>query len=198
MVPSRLWIPALAFLVSPSAVAAGDYVGLLRPSAAAPAIAVPEPGFYWPRQGVLDAALLPREGAEAFKLKLGYRHSRYLAVETGYADAGPDASRPFFASAPARHRGFSLDTVGTVPLWSRASLYGRLGAWRSEGGASLLAGVEGSQKPGAGLRYGLGFKIDFTRQIRLRAEMERFSPLDRWGPREADTDQVSVGVTWRF
>ena len=29
--------------------------------------------------------------------------------------------------------------------------------------------------------------------------MERFSPLDRWGPREsADTDQFTLGVRWRF
>jgi hypothetical protein len=41
-------------------------------------------------------------------------------------------------------------------------------------------------------------KYNLTQRIGLQAEMERFSPLDRWGPREADTDQVTFGITWRY
>lgn len=195
---SLTFLPAVLLAVSPAALAAGDYVGLLRPAARSLAIAIPDPGFYWPRDTPFSRSLLVDRPTEGFKLKLGYRYSRYLSVETGYADAGPGTPGSPFASAPARGRGFSMDTVGTLPLWTHASLYGRFGAWRSAGGVSLLSGAEGSHRAGAGLRYGLGFKYDVTRRIGLQAELERFSPLDRWGPRESDTDQFTVGVTWRF
>lgn len=189
----RSTVLALALATAPVAVAAGNYVGVLRPTAKPSAIAIPEPGFYWPSFGPFDSGFSLDAPADGFKLKLGYRYSRYFAVETGFA--APAAP---FAGASARGSGFSMQTVGTLPLWSHASLYGKFGAWRSTGSASLLAGGDGMQRPGAGLRYGLGFKYDLTRRVGLQAEMERFSALDRWGPRESDTDQVTLGVTWRF
>ena len=189
MSPSRRWLPAFALLVAPFAATAGDYVGVLRPTAWSPAIAIPEPGFYWPladpfqgRYGVM--------ATQGFRLKLGYNYSRFLSVETGFADSG--------SARGMRGRGFTMDTIGTVPLWTHAALYGRLGAWRAGGGTTLLAGAEVGHRQGAGLRYGLGLKYDVTRSLGLQAEMERFSPLDRWGSRDSDTDQVTVGVTWRF
>ncbi len=197
MATARFWLPVLALLAAPAAVA-GDYVGVLRPSAPAMGLAIPAPGFYWLSTGPMDYGLGAR-ASEGFKLKLGYRYSRYLSVETGFADFGAAAvpQAPFLAS-PANNRGFSLDTVGTLPLWSRVSLYGRLGAWRAGGGTSLLAAGDGSPRGGAGLRYGLGLKVKLTQRLRLNAEMEHLSPLDRWGNRDADTDQLTVGVTWRF
>ena len=194
----RGWPLALAILASPAVMAGGDYVGVLRPTARPPAIAIPEPGFYWPMAGPFGGGLAVPSATDGFKFKLGYKYSRYFSVETGYAGVDPDARRIPFAGERARSRGFSMDTIGTVPLWSHVALYGRIGAWRSGGGASLLAGAEGSHRPGAGIRYGLGLKYDLTRRIGLQAEMERFSPLDRWGSRDPDTDQVTLGVTWRF
>jgi len=196
----RCRIPALvlALAVAPAALATGDYVGVLRPTAKPSAIAIPEPGFYWPMAGPFGAGLVPEAPTDALTLKLGYRYSKYFSVETGYAAPASVGLRTPFAGTAARGTGFSLETVGTLPLWTHAALYGKLGAWRSTGGTSLLAGGEGMQRPGAGLRYGLGFKYDLTRRVGLQAEMERFSALERWGPRESDTDQVTLGVTWRF
>lgn len=178
--------------------AAGDYVGVLRPPAGLSALAIPEPGFYWPSAaGFLDSSLASPLVAEGFKLKLGYRYSRYLSVESGYADVGSAPLAMGIAGAGERSRQFRMDTVGTLPLWTNAELYGRFGAWRSTGGASLVV-MDGTGRPGAGVRYGLGFKYDVTRRVGLHAEMERYSTIDRWGPREADSDQVTLGVTWRF
>lgn len=186
----------VASLVLPGAWAAGDYVGVLRPTSRA--IAIPEPGFYWPMAGPFGASLHAVPAAGATHLKLGYRYSRYLSVETGYADFGPlDPVLPVTGGA-FRGRGYSMDTVGTIPLWSRGALYGRFGAYRAEGPPALLGSAEWGGRPGSGLRYGLGLKVDLTRRIGMQAEMERVSPLDRWGHREADSDQVSVGVTLRF
>lgn len=183
--------------------AAGDYVGVLKLPASPVAIAIPDPGMYWrsaePSLGPLGVPSL----ADGFQLKLGYRYSRYFSFETGYADAVSPSPFSAFGGQPARARGYSMDTVGTLPLWGHstwghATLYGRLGAWRSDASVSLLPG-ETASRPGAGVRYGLGLKYDVTRSVGLQAEMERFSPLDRWGPREsADTDQFKLGVRWRF
>ena len=191
----------LAAAAAPVA-AAADYVGVLKLPSAPSAIAIPEPGFYWrsaePSLGTMGMPSL----AEGFQLKLGYRYSRYFSFETGYA--GTLSASPFsaFGDLPARARGYSMDTVGTLPLWGHstwghATLYGRLGAWRSDAGVSLLPG-EAASRAGAGVRYGLGLKYDVTRSVGLQAEMERFSPIDRWGPRESDTDQFKLGVRWRF
>lgn len=184
-----------AFAFAPVAQAAGDYVGVLKIPAAPAALAIPEPGFYWRSA---EPALAPPLLADGYQLKLGYRYSRYLAVETGYSDSGSSPLLPGFGTGVSRSRGFSMDTVGTLPLWGHASLYGRLGAWRADAGISLLGSGDASPRPGAGLRYGLGLKYDFTRALGVRAEVERLSPIDRWGPREADTDQVTLGVRWRF
>ena len=192
------WIPLLAAAAVPLAQAAGDYVGTLKPMAAPSAIAIPEPGFYWQSAEPFGSRLGAPMLSEGFKFKLGYRYSRYFSVETGYADAGPGFLNSGSGATAARGRGFSMDTVGTLPLWTHASLYGRLGAWRSDPGVSLLAG-DVTPRPGAGLRYGLGLKYDLTRRVGVQAEMERFSPLDRWGANEADTDnQITLGVRWRF
>jgi hypothetical protein len=199
MSTTRIWpfSLALAFL-PPLALAAGDYVGVLRPTAAPTGLAIPAPGFYWGEAGLPGIGLAPSPGTDGLNLKLGYRYSQYLAVESGYADTGSDASYLPFSASASRSRGFSMDTIGTLPFGSRAAFYGRLGAWRSGGGSSLLSDPDSSSRAGGGISYGLGFKIDFTRQLGLKAEMERISPIDRWGNRDPDTDHVSVGVTWRF
>lgn len=188
---------ALALVVMPAAHAAGNYVGTLRPVAAASVLAIPEPGFYW-RAGEAPAVQLGAAAlTDGFSMKLGFRFSRYLSLETGYGDKGAFPS-PFGLPGSHRGRGFSMDTLGTLPLWGHGSLYGRLGAWRADAGTSLLGSGETFTRPGAGIRYGLGFKYDLTRRVGLSAEVERFSPLDRWGTRESDTDQVTLGVRWRF
>lgn len=188
---------ALALVAVPPAHAAGNYVGTLRPAASASVLAIPEPGFYW-RAGEVPTARLGAAGlADGFSVKLGFRYSKYLSLETGYGDTGVPAS-PFGLPGTQRGRGFTMDTLGTLPLWGHGSLYGRVGAWRADAGTSLLGSGETFTRPGAGIRYGLGFKYDLTRRVGLSAELERFSPLDRWGTRESDTDQFTLGVRWRF
>ena len=193
------WLLLLAVAATAVAQASpGNYVGKLRPSAKPSAIAIPETGFYFPADDPFEKSVGAPSLADGFKVKLGYRHSRYLAVETGYADFGKLAPAPGFGAGTARGRGFSMDTIGTLPLWGHASLYGRLGAWHSGAGVSLLTPGDTGLRAGSGLRYGLGVKYDLTRRVGLQAEMERFAPLDRWGPREGETDQFTLGVSWRF
>ncbi|MCW5592169.1 MAG: outer membrane beta-barrel protein [Burkholderiales bacterium] len=194
------WLAVLGLAAMPAAMAApGDYVGTLRPTAKPLAIAIPDRGLYWPAADAFGTSPAEPALTEGFKLKLGYRYSRYLAVETGYASFGSLSGGPNFgAMATPRGRGFSMDTIGTLPLWRHTAVYGRFGAWYSGAGVSLLGATDPTLRSGSGLRYGLGVKYDLTRSVGLQAELERFAPIDRWGPREGESDQFTLGVRWRF
>ncbi len=52
--------------------------------------------------------------------------------------------------------------------------------------------------PRTGQRYGLGLKYDLTRSFGLKADMEHYSPFSRWNPRDSESDQVTLGVFFRF
>jgi len=107
----------------PCVSAAGDYVGTLKPAQSALA---PPSLFSFSS----EAPLLPAVAENAYRFKLGYKYSRYLAVEGEVVDFGrlndPFANPASLASA-FRSTGFGLDTVATLPLW-RFSFYGRMGA----------------------------------------------------------------------
>ncbi|MGZ5086174.1 MAG: outer membrane beta-barrel protein [Usitatibacter sp.] len=142
----------------------------------------------------------------AHRLKLGYKYSRYLSVESELVDFSRSPSDLFaspgnFASA-FRSTGFGVDTVATLPVWRSFSLYGRFGAYRGEPHSAFatystsLLGDAAAR--GTRLRYGLGVRYDFTKALGIHAELEHYSPLGSSLAGEPDADLVSVGVAWRF
>lgn len=130
------------------AMAAGDYVGVLKPSSRL--IAIPDSALRWPMGGSLADGVGAGTGTPAVQFRLGYQYSRNLSVEAGYSDSGWGGIRSPFA------------------------------------------------RPATGQRYGLGVKYDFTRSFGLKADMEHYSPFNRWGSREPESDQLTLGVFWRF
>jgi hypothetical protein len=179
--------------------ASADYVGTLR----APQAGFSSAGIYALAAGTTAA---PARSDNPYRLKLGYRYSRYLAVEGEYVDFGSRASDPFASPASLstgfRGTGFGLDTVATLPLW-KFSLYGRLGAYRGDArggfGWHSTSLLPDPLARGARWRYGLGMRYDFTRSLGVRAELQHHSPLNGSMAPEVDSaDQVSVGVSWRF
>jgi hypothetical protein len=187
-------------LAAASLPAAADYLGMLKP---------PQAGLY--PTGLYSFATAPSAGFapllaadNGYKLKLGYKYSRYFAVEGEFSDfARPhDAfSNPASLASSFRSTGFGVDTVATLPLW-RFSFYGRMGAYRGErnGLMSYPVGLLGDGTlRGTRWRYGLGMRYDFTRSFGIRAELERHS-LGIGSPLagDIDADQVTVGVSWRF
>ena len=184
----------------PGLAAAENYLGILKlpsPEAATHGVysfatapgAAPSPAF------VPDSS---------FRLRLGYKYSRFLAVEgefNDYARATDVFASPGNLASAFRSTGFGVDTVATLPLWG-VSFYGRMGAYRGDArngfglySTSLLGDTAGR---GTRWRYGLGMRYDFTKAFGIRAELERYSPLATPLASEADADQVSVGVSWRF
>jgi OmpA-OmpF porin, OOP family len=188
---------ALIASVLPGA-ALADYVGTLRTTQST----LTPPGVY---SFASPPAPVAFATTDAFRIKLGYKPSRYFAVEGEVVDFGR-ADDPF--SSPAhlasqfRGTGFGVDTIAMLPLW-RFSFYGRMGAYRGDArggyGWHPMPLAENQFTRGTRLRYGLGLRYDFTRSFGVRAELERHSPLREPLLTEIDSgEQVSVGLSWRF
>jgi OmpA-OmpF porin, OOP family len=190
----------LAVLLPLAAAAQENYLGILKPPRQATVEPVGAYAFSSPLFG-----LTPRLDSDTgYRLKLGYKYSRYFAVEGELVDTGPAAHNPFAspgALTPSfRSTGFGVDTVATLPLW-RFSFYGKLGAFRGDGRSNGFSTYNTSlfvdPTRGTKLRAGLGLRYDFTRTLGVRAELERQAPLGS-SPNEGEADQFSVGVSWRF
>lgn len=197
----RTYFLALALASLPFTAGAEDYVGTLK----LPPNGLPEPvglySFSAINPPLLASAAAP--GDIGFRLKLGYKYSRYLQIEGEVNDLARAPADPFAMPGLAsgfRATGFGVDTVATLPL-SRFSFYGRMGAYRGEPrfsfstySTSLLA----SDAARTRWRYGLGVRYALTDAFGVRAEMERYSPLASPLTSEPDSDLFSLGVTWRF
>jgi hypothetical protein len=183
----------------PGAAMGDNYVGTLK----APQSTLTPPGVYSFASAPTPAAALGMDNA--FRVKLGYKPSRYFAVEGEVVDFGrvEDPFRsPESLSSQFRSTGFGVDTIAMLPVW-RFSFYGRMGAYRGDarGGYGWYAtpAAENQYTRGTRLRYGLGLRYDFTRSFGVRAELERHSPLREPLLTDIDSgDQVSVGLSWRF
>jgi hypothetical protein len=180
--------------------AADGYLGILKapdstllPRGLYTFSSAPAPGF--------SQAITAESGS---RFKLGYKYSRYLAVEGEFSEFTRPAdvfANPASLASAFRSTGFGMDAVATLPLW-RFSLYGRMGAYHGDrnGFNAYSTGLLGDRTlRGTHWRYGLGMRFDITRTLGIRAELERHanglgSPLAG----DIDSDQVTVGVSWRF
>jgi len=187
---------------------AEDYVGGLKPPKPAAAETQSTPGFLsFVSESVPSFALSRANGNPdgGYRLKLGYQYSRYFAVEGQYVDFGRTTGDMFSASSSLasafRSTGMGVDTVAMLP-WRSFSFYGRLGAYRGESRnafaqySTSLLGDTGSQR--TRWRYGMGVRYDFTKSLGVKAEVERYSPLGTPLDPQAETDLISVGLSWRF
>jgi OmpA-OmpF porin, OOP family len=177
-----------------------DYVGLLKLPGAPSA----STGFY-SFSSIAPTSLAPTFSAAdtGYRLKLGYKYSRYLAFESEYVDFGTGAggvfANPANLSNGFRTSGVGVDTIAMLPLWRQFSFYGRLGAYsgsRNIFSASPVSLLGDNTR--ARVRYGLGMRYDFTKALGIRAELERYSPLGSIHSGETEADLLSVGLSWRF
>ncbi len=171
---ARKTVLALMAITSCGVAVADDYVGTLR----APQSSFTPAGIYSFASAPTPIASTTDSGS---RVKLGYKYSRYFAVEgevVDFARAMPDPfSSPGNLASAFRSTGFGVDTIAMLPLW-RFSFYGRMGAYRGDlrsgfGGAGLLPGEQYGR--GTRVRYGLGVRYDFTRSLGVRAEVEHNS-----------------------
>ncbi|HSW82742.1 MAG TPA: outer membrane beta-barrel protein [Usitatibacter sp.] len=186
---------------------AEDYVGGLKPPKSTPPEAQSPPAVIsFVSESVPSFALSRADGNTdgGYRLKLGYQYSRYFAVEGQYVDFGRTGGEVFASPnlvSAFRSTGMGVDTVAMLP-WRSFSFYGRLGAYRGESRnafaqySTSLLGDTGSQR--TRWRYGMGVRYDFTKSLGVKAEVERYSPLGTPLEPQAETDLISVGLSWRF
>lgn len=135
----------------------------------------------------------------AFKVFGGYMFNRHFGVEGAYVDLGEVSYSGSFGSAAVNGgkvetTGFNVAALGSYPVTEAFSVFGKIGLFIWEAEASdTTGGVPFSQKTdGTDISFGLGLNYQFTRNLGVRGEWERFK-LD-----EADADLISVGIVWRF
>jgi OmpA-OmpF porin, OOP family len=147
-------------------------------------------------------------GAKAF---LGYQFNRYIAAEGGYFrlgdfsfDATTTPAGTLHGSANNRS-GYNLDVVGTLPVVpDRFLVLARLGVQSSKtsdlfngtGAAAALANPSPS-KTLVSYKYGTGAEFDFTKNIGVRAEWERYRVSDGIGGK-VNVNLVSASLLYRY
>ncbi len=123
------------------------------------------------------------------KLYGGYAFTPNFSLEAGYASLGKFGS----SAGEVKGHGVFLDAVGTVPLGNNFSLLGRIGAFNGK----LENTAVGSSDRGTNVKVGAGVEYDFSKNLGLRGEWERYR-FDATAGSKADTDLVSVGLNYRF
>ena len=135
----------------------------------------------------------------AFKIFGGYQFNKNIAAEVGYTDLGKAKASGGGVTAEAKATAIELDAVGAFPVWQQLSILGRLGLYYGEGKLDA-PGVSG-KKNTTDLTYGLGVGWDFTKNLGVRGEWQRYSKMkfEAAGTSgDSDIDVLGVSVLWRF
>lgn len=143
------------------------------------------------------------ESDTAYKLNLGWQFHKNFALEAGYFDLGKGKATFPGANYEFKADGWGVGIVGSLPLNDQWSVFGRVAAVdvkvkQSCSGALCPAGASADSTNWNG-NYGLGVQWNFTKQVGVRAEYERF---DKVGGTSAsskyDVDVWSLGVVVKF
>lgn len=139
----------------------------------------------------------------AYKIFGGYKFNRNLAVEGGYAQLGEASVSGFGLSLTAEATAWDLAAVGSLPLGNNFSLFGKVGLYSGEIEVSSNVPGGNGKKTTSNLTYGFGAQFDFTRNLGLRGEWQRYA--DAKTPSTAATDEekididvLSIGIIWKF
>jgi OOP family OmpA-OmpF porin len=121
------------------------------------------------------------------KIYGGWEFTPNFGLELGYAQLGTFGS----AAGDAEIDGAFVDAVGKWPLGNDFSVLGRLGVFNGKYEDPL-----GSER-GTNLKVGAGVQYDFSPNVALRGEWERYR-FDTNGDSRANTDLYSVGLNYTF
>jgi len=123
----------------------------------------------------------------AWKIFAGYQYNKYLGVELGYVDLGEvdiDAviTAPTAATLKinAETQAAALSVIASLPIGDKFNVFGRVGAfyWDVEAEAAAVVGgvvsKASADDDGIDLLFGAGAKYDFTKNVGVRVEWERY------------------------
>lgn len=134
-----------------------------------------------------------------YKIFGGYRFNQNFGLELAWVDLGKAGYSGTFQGIPVtggtvETYGLNFSAVGTLPLGTSGfSLFGKAGVYSWEAKANDITGglpFSGKQD-GSDLSYGIGASYDFTKNLAMRAEWERFKAVD-------SISLLSVGIVYKF
>jgi OOP family OmpA-OmpF porin len=146
-----------------------------------------------------------------YKLFGGYKFNKNFAVEGGYFNLGEFGFTANYAPAntftgTGKFQGLNLDLVGILPVSEKFSAFGRVGYIYTEAkdnftgtgaGAAVAAFNPNPEKKDGNYKYGLGVQYDFTYNLGLRVEWERYRVNDAVG-NKGDIDMALIGLVYTF
>ena len=144
----------------------------------------------------------------SWKIFGGYQFNKNLALEFGYADLGEATASvsvpPFTVNGALEATVWDLVAVGSLPIADRFSIFGNLGLYRAD--TDLNATVPGlgsasESDSNTDLTFGVGARYDFTRNLGVRLEWQRYQDVGgefAGVTLESDVDVMSVALIWKF
>jgi OOP family OmpA-OmpF porin len=127
----------------------------------------------------------------------GYRFNRNFGAEIGYTDLGEATSSDPISTTTFEASVMELVGVGFLPLNEKFSVIGKIGMYRGDVDASDPA-IGSASDSNTGLTFGVGVQWDFTRNLGVRGEWQRYADVGGDTVGESDVDVLSVGVVFRF
>ena len=148
------------------------------------------------------------DGATAFKVLAGYRFNRNFALEGSVFDLGNYGFQAVMTPSSnlegkIRPLGYALDMVGMLPFTNSNTLFARLGVNYAEVREQFSARNLPSQpfdktsNNDFNLKIGAGIQHDFTPNLAMRAEWERYHLDESIGVMH-NVNMMSLGVVYRF
>jgi OOP family OmpA-OmpF porin len=135
----------------------------------------------------------PDQTDTAWRIFGGYQFNRNFAAEVGYHDLG----QVNFVNGDRNAKLWELVGIGMLPVASAFSVYGKLGGYYGKSELKSAVVPSGDDTNG-GLTYGAGLQYDFTQQLAVRGEWQRYDNTGGDTAGKTDIDVLNVGLLWRF
>ena len=148
-----------------------------------------------------------------FKVFGGYQFNQYFGLDLAWVDLGEASYRGSFFGTPVtggtvKLSGLNFSAVGTIPLNPSFALFGKLGvfAWNAKSSDTTGGFSFSATDKGADLSVGLGASYNFTKNVGVRLEWERFKvgggdDAGSGAPNvtsSANVDLLSLGLVYKF
>jgi len=136
----------------------------------------------------------------SWRLFGGYQLNRNFSAEVGYTDLGSSKANSPGGSAAFDAHAWELSGIGAIPIAGGLSAYGKLGVYygKVEGSGNVGALSASASDTNTGLTFGAGAQYDFTKNLGLRAEWQRYKDMGGDNVGKGDIDNMMVGVLFRF
>jgi len=147
--------------------------------------------------GIAGSGISCDDKDTAFKILGGYNINRNFAAELGYSNFGKVKASLGALTDEAKATAWELSAVGSYPVANQFSVFGRLGLYFAD--VKENTNFAGNFKhTNNDLTYGFGVRYDFSREVGVRGEWQRYGKVGGGDIDKSDVDVISVGVVWNF